>query len=282
MCWRSATEATGPGAAASRDRLAHERVRITPLEPAAWMTLGEQAVDRGRVGEARDAFERAVALNPDAPESRLRLVDLALRAGARAEAADRLTRDLSAPLFAAAVSAPVARARLAAGDLEGALPPARRAYAEAAVGQADLLPGNPEYEVRRLFLLRFAADLAPDWLEAQAQAAAALTDRDRFAEAEPYAARVRRLAPHDVNLDIARAVDALTRGGYAAARGILADVVRRNPAAAAGWFYLGQAAMAQQDRLAAIAAFDRFLALAPTAPAAADVRKLVESLRAPR
>lgn len=278
LLWRTAVDAAGPGAGGVQELLLRERVRLTPEEPAAWMALGELAATRGRMAEARDAFERAVTLNPDAPESRWRLLELALAAGAREQAVGELARDLQAPLFAGAATAPAARARLATGDLDGALPLARRAFAEAAVGRADALPGNPEFEMRCAFLLRFGADLAPDWALAQSKYGGYLADRARFAEAEVCAARLRRLDPRDVRLDLALAVELLTRGRYSRARDRLAGVTRRNPADAGGWFYLGQAELGLSRRGAARAAFTRFLALAPAAPESDEVRRLVVDL----
>jgi len=280
MLWRTAAEVTGPGADGVREVLLRDRARLTPGEPAAWVALGEFAAARGRLPEARAAFEHAIALNPDAPESRWRLVELALTAGARDQAIAALARDLAAPLFADSVTATAAQTRLRTGDLDGALPLARRAFAEAAVGRADALPGNPEFEMRRAFLLGFAADLAPDWALAQAEYGGYLADRARFAEAEICAARLRRLDPSDVRLDLALAVDVLARGVYPEARDRLASVTRRNPAEAGGWFYLGQAELGLARRDAARKAFTRFLALAPAAPEGAEVRSLLAVLGA--
>jgi tetratricopeptide (TPR) repeat protein len=258
------------------------RARMIPLQASAWLALAAANEQEGRFAEAAESAERARALDPDQPDGYLALLRLQDRLGALDAAARTLRLGLARPALAALPGAAAVRAALDARDGRGALEASRRWLAEAALASARRLRGNAEFDPRKVFLFRLAADLAPGWIEAQAAAVAAFQGRGRHDEAVPYLARLRRLDPARRDPAIAQAAALLAERRYAEARAALAALAREAPDLAAAWFYLGQADLALGRRADADAAFRRFLALVPDSPQAPVVREAIAALgRAP-
>jgi predicted Zn-dependent protease len=172
--------------------------------------------------------------------------------------------------------------KLGGGDVRGAMAAGRRALAETALGQAERMPGNPEYVMRMGFLFRFAAENAPDWAEAQEKCGNFMMVTADYAGAVRYLGRAWALNPRDPQAGIRLAAALLSGDRFAEATLVLERVVRMAPGEPAAWFYLGQAEYARGRRREAVRAFGQFLALAPASPQAPLVRNLLSSMPADR
>lgn len=258
--------------------LLRARTRILPRQSAAWLGLAVAVEEAGRMAEAAALVDRARGLEPDLPDAYLALLRLQTRTGALDAAAVTLRAALDRPAFGARPDAATVRSRLDAGDAHGAVEASRRWFAAICLDASRALPGNPEHDPRKVSLLRLAADLAPDWTEAQAAAVGALQLRGRHAEAAPYLERLRRQDPARRNPVVMQAAALLAERRFADAQRLLAPLVAGDPAFAAGWFYLGQAELGLGNATAAGAAFRRFLALAPDSPQAPTIRQALASL----
>jgi len=274
-----ASNALTPGHPEIRERLLLRRARLIPHLSPAWAALATLYADTGRPAEAVAAWQRALDLEPSSVDLHLDLLHYQVRLGAT-DAATRLLQDaMTRHPFDRYPAAARAVGRLAAGDLAGAIGHANRAFAEAAIAQGKALPGNPEAEGARLHLFALAAMLAPDWPEAQRDVILFLQSRSRYDEAGPYVERLRRLDPADTDPAVNQAAGWMEVRRFGPARALLDGLVRDHPALGAAWFYLGQAAVAADDRPGAIKAFERFLELSPSSPMAPSVRDILADLR---
>jgi len=204
---------------------------------------------------------------------------LELRAGATADVASHLRAMLERPPFSRTAATHAALGQLDLGDLDAALHSSLAVFAEVALDKAGEIPQAIQHSPLRLHYCRMAADLAPDWARAQSRCASALIDLGRNAEARTCLERLRAIDPRDVALRVRMAVMQLSDGEYADARRELADAVEDNPAEPDTWLYLGYAELALGRKREAVAAFERFLVLAPDSPQAAQIRSVLENLK---
>lgn len=270
--WRTAGQATEDG---TRTALLELRARLIPDRPAAWIALGQHHAQRDREVHALHYFRRAIAVSPVAPDARFALLDFLTASGRHLEAALHLREMLATPPFSGNASSGEALRQLDRGNAGGGQRIAWRILAETALAEAEALPPRPESDPRLLHLLSFAAEIAPDWLPAQTACAQAMLARDRAAEAEPSVRRLARLDPANPEPQIRLAAQFLKNGDAAGSARLLREAVRRAPAAAPAWFYLGQAELASGRKRAAADAFGKFLELEPDSPHAARLREVI-------
>ena len=272
-------KAADPGSA---ERLMKERIRLMPNQPQAWYSFAMFHWSRGRTSDAAAELRRAIELDPGAPENLLAFLDLIMRLGAPGQAAAFLHEVLTHNPVARASAAPGALRELDSGRLPGAALAARRAFAETALRQAETIPGNPEFVMRKLFLYRFAAENAPEWREAQEKCGNILLVTADYAGAAHYLARAWKLSPEDPSGGFHLAVALLMAGRLDETVALLERVARMAPAEPGVWFYLGQAELSRERRREAADAFSHFLRLAPAAPQAPMVRRVLASLSTAR
>jgi tetratricopeptide (TPR) repeat protein len=265
-----------------REAPLRECARLIPGQAAPWISLGEYYLSTGSLVESLKCYRRAVELEPASPGACAGLLRLQLHAGLLAQAAAHLRAVLARIPFSVAPPSRMALDQLDRGNLRSAADLSLAVFSEVALNEAERMPGNPEMVMRRLLLYRLAADLAPDWTQAQSRCAAALMSLGHDADARVYLDRLRSLEPSNTSLQIQMAAGWLADGRAADARRELTDAVSRNAREPAAWFYLGQAEMGIGRKTKAVAAFKRFIALAPESPQAAEVRRVVQELTARR
>jgi predicted Zn-dependent protease len=272
-----AADAAATSAPGDAERLMRERIRLNPQQSQAWGALGRFQWSHGRFADTAASLQHAIELDPSASENHLAFLELVLSRGAPGQAAAFLREGLTRTSMARSPATPAALRALDSGDLPGAVTAARRAYSEAALRQAETIPGNPEFVMRKIFLYRFAAETAPEWREAQEKCGDML-----LIIADPaclrYLGRAASLAPRDPSPAIRLGLALLSMNRTADSARILSAVTARFPSEPGGWFYLGQAELGLDRRKEAARAFGRFLALAPSSPQAPAVRRLLASL----
>jgi cytochrome c-type biogenesis protein CcmH/NrfG len=136
-----------------------------------------------------------------------------------------------------------------------------------------------------------ATTYSNDYAAAQAETVSASTPGDVFAPPASTPFGKAFSDPNALKDPISAAVSALTSSkqqtaytnyldAQRKAEGVYRRLVKLNPRDATTQIQLGQAAQAAQDTPTAIAAFEKFLKLAPTDPLAAQVKQALKSLRA--
>ncbi len=192
--------AAPPAVAQSAIDQARRQAERHPGDAHAWHALGSLLYRAGRLDEAAEAFEHALALAPAAAPSRFALGLVELNRGRIGPARELLTRSADELPSSAAPLVALARLHEAAGQLDDAV----RAYAEASRREpahlfATLGRGIVLHRMRRLDDARaaFAAavTMQPDSPEAWTNLAAALADLGRLDEAVSAAQRAVALRP---------------------------------------------------------------------------------------
>lgn len=111
----------------SESRLWESLVAAAPGDARAWSSLGGVALGRGDLARAREALERAAALDADDYGTRVNLANLLAAEGRRAEALAAFEAMAATGRVDQHVWLGIARLRAGAGDLDGARAAALRA-----------------------------------------------------------------------------------------------------------------------------------------------------------
>lgn len=262
---------------AFRRALEEAEPEATPADRlAAWTGLGTQLVFAGEPGEAADAFEQALALDPDDIDLAYQRGAALLAAGRGLEALVELT-EIEARTSDYRFSVLIAEVYLEQGQVDRALRALERAErkAQAAgdrVGQAAAL--NALGEVQRglgreadaIASYRKAADIDPNsWVARYALGVSYLGAGQPRSAVQPLLEAV-RLVPDDgdVRLALASAFDQLGQSGDALAAGREALVRASTPEAQAqARFIIGRALYLQGNYAAAGAEFAIVVQLRP-------------------
>ncbi len=206
-------------------------IEIAPSEPEGWKLLGRLEEGRERHAEARAAWERALAADPDDPDALLAAGQLALRAGDLARARLRLGQ-----LLSTGADETGARVRVAAVWLDAKQP----AEALAAVSGGDDDP-------RVVYVRGVALQQLHRWAEAAAA----------FAEVKPSSGDLYPSARVSLAYALARA------GRAAEAVRVVRRGLEEHPDDPALLFALGEAYDRAGQRDAALAQMRKVLAVKP-------------------
>lgn len=139
-------------------------------------------------------------------------------------------------------------------------------------------PGKPAEDPKLKGLFE-AVQKQPDDVEALADLSLHLLRRQGFDDAKPFILRATGLDPFHVRTRVARAVLGAVEGGVAAAQTELERLGHQYGEAYDANLFAGLIAMDQNDQRRAIAAFDRYFAVAPPGDTPPMMKTAVEQMR---
>jgi protein O-mannosyl-transferase len=256
-----------------------------PRNPSCWMAhdnLGLILFNKGRIDEAMEHFQAAVALYPDGDVEQNDLATILIRKGRYSEAVPHLERALATdPLFFPA------RVNLAQSYL-------RLSNYVAAVGQFRLAlqiePGNLSVLMNLGECFRkqgnlvgavncydLSARLYPSEVEPMRRLAGILCETGHTDQAVPVYQKALRLAPHDEDLIVKLGYAYATQTNYVAASDCYRKAAQAEPSNPTLHYYLGAALMLQNKMDAARQEIAEALRLRPDYPAARKLLQLLEN-----
>ncbi len=233
-----------------------EDVTTSSIEALKAYSEGSRLHERLQEHEARGHFERAVEIDPNFAMALAKLSVVHANLGEMAEA-----RALSARALAKA----------------GNLPPAERFYIQ---GRHDSL--DPSSTDKAIAAYQAAVDASPDHWAARNNLAALLLETRRHREGLAQLEELRRRGMTFPGSYMSLAEAYVATGQPQEARGALSEYVREHPDRAAGYENLGMFELVQGRLEAAVEAFDKAVALAPTESLQAQQGRIVARALADR